>query len=315
MTQGFNIKLATDYSIEEAVIIDVLFWWILKNACNDDMIKDGNVWCYCSTKGFERYIPYMGWQKIRRILKKVEEDEILVTGNYNKRPTDQTLWYAFSEKGMEVLEGYGYDFSKMKNGIFKNEKSNINNINLINNNKYNKKEEKERLSNDNQKKVDDGFDLFWETYNYKRDKKTAQMRWSKLKDAERKAAIAAIPDYKRDCQEHNRDMRYPSVYLNKRTWEDEFPGQTDEENTDEMPAGMTREKWMKIQEWMQRNIPRIYDRINPEIFLSMQGMAHFKPDVMRDIIVEIDQSGYDGDIIKEFERLRTSSKYNEMVQS
>ena len=145
MTQGFDIKLATDYSIEEAVIIDVLFWWILKNACNDDMIKDGKVWCYCSSKGFERYIPYMGWQKIRRILKKVEEDEILVTGNYNKRPTDQTLWYAFSDKGIEILEGYGYDFSKMKNGIFKNEKSNINNINLINNNKYNKKEEKERL--------------------------------------------------------------------------------------------------------------------------------------------------------------------------
>lgn len=176
-------------------------------------------------------------------------------------------------------------------------------------------EEKERLSNDNQKKVDDGFDLFWESYGYKRDKKTAQMRWSKLKDAERKAAIAAIPDYKRDCQEHNRDMRYPSVYLNKRTWEDEFTGKTDEEDTDEMPAGMTREKWMKIQEWMQRNIPRIYDCINPEMFLSMQGMAHFKPDVMRDIIVEIDQSGYDGDIIKEFERLRTSSKYNERVQS
>ena len=176
-------------------------------------------------------------------------------------------------------------------------------------------EEKERLSNDNQKKVDDGFDLFWESYGYKRDKKTAQMRWSKLKDAERKAALAAIPDYKRDCQEHNRDMRYPSVYLNKRTWEDEFTGHTDKENTDEMPAGMTREKWMKIQDWMREMLPRIWKYIDVNMFLTMHSKAHFKSDVMRDILMDIEQSGYDGDLINEFERIRNSSKYFERVQS
>lgn len=132
-------------------MVEILYWWILKNACNEDMIKDNKVWCYCSSKGFERYMPYMSWQKIRRTLKKVEDGGILVTGNFNKRPTDQTLWYAFSDKGIEILEGYGYDFSKMKNGIFKNEKSNINNINLINNKKNNKEEEKS-ISNDIPKK-------------------------------------------------------------------------------------------------------------------------------------------------------------------
>ena len=132
-------------------MVEILYWWILKNACNEDMIKDNKVWCYCSSKGFERYLPYMSWQKIRRTLKKVEDGGILVTGNFNKRPTDQTLWYAFSHEGIEILEGYGYDFSKMKNGIFKNEKSNINNINLINNKKNNKEEEKS-ISNDIPKK-------------------------------------------------------------------------------------------------------------------------------------------------------------------
>lgn len=309
MIQGFDIKLATHYSIEEAVIIDVLFWWILKNACNDDMIKDGKVWCYCSSKGLERYIPYMGWQKIRRILKKVEEDEILVTGNYNKRPTDQTLWYAFSDKGIEILEGYGYDFSKMKNGIFKNEKSNINNTSLINNIKNYKEEEKERLSNDNHKKIENGFDLFWETYGYKRDKKKSQRIWSKLNAADRKAALAAIPDYKRDCQEHRRQMRYPSVYLNNRTWEDEFTVQTDEEPTDEMPAGMTREKWMKIQEWMQERLPRIWKYIDVDAFLSMEGKSGGDRYLQRDIMLAIDRSTYEGDMVEEFERLRWTEEF------
>ena len=104
-------------------------------------------------------------------------------------------------------------------------------------------------------------------------------------------------------------------YLNKRTWEDEFTGQTDKEDIDEMPAGMTREKWMKIQDWMREMLPRIWKYIDVNMFLTMHSKAHFKSDVMRDILNDIDQSGYDGDLIDEFERIRNSSKYFERVQS
>ena len=47
----------------------------------------------------------------------------------------------------------------------------------------------------------------------------------------------------------------------------------------------------------------------------MHSKAHFKSDVMRDILMDIEQSGYDGDLINEFERIRNSSKYFERVQS
>jgi len=189
----------------------------------------------------------------------------------------------------------------------------LNNLSGIN--KINNKEIKERLSNDNHKKTENGFDLFWETYGYKRDKKKSQRIWSKLNAADRKAALAAIPDYKRDCQEQRRQMRYPSVYLNNRTWEDEFTVHADEEPTDEMPAGMTREKWMKIQDWMEQRLPRIWKYIDVDSFLSMEGKSGGDKFLQRDIMVAIDRSTYEGDMVEEFERLRWTEEFKNRLPS
>lgn len=139
---NFNITLAKRFSIEEAIIIEHLYWWIHRNECNDEMQKDGRTWCYSSAKGFERYIEYMNSQKIRRVLLKLEERGIILIANYNKAATNQTLWYAFSDDFIKELDELGYDFSKMKNGNFKNEKSKEYNINEdIDNNKKNNSEE------------------------------------------------------------------------------------------------------------------------------------------------------------------------------
>ena len=110
-------------------------------------------------------------------------------------------------------------------------------------------------------------------------------------------------------------MRYPSVYLSKRTWEDDFTGQADEEPTDEMPAGMTREKWMKIQAWMEERLPRIWKYIDVDAFLSMEGKSGGDRFLQRDIMVAIDRSTYQGDMVEEFERLRWTEEFKNRLPS
>lgn len=69
------------------------------------------------------------------------------------------------------------------------------------------------------------FEIFYDTYNFKKDKADAIKAWNKLNNTDRQKAIDYIPTYyatKKDWQE----TRYPATYLNKRTWEDESTSAT-----------------------------------------------------------------------------------------
>lgn len=71
------------------------------------------------------------------------------------------------------------------------------------------------------------FVEFWNTFNFKRNKQTAEKAWKKLNNKDRAAAMAAIPNY-HAYLEHKRSMGfnqnnlYPSTYLNERRWEDDY---------------------------------------------------------------------------------------------
>jgi hypothetical protein len=150
---SFNITLAEKYGVEQAILIEHIYWWVHKNECDgiEDMVKDGKVWCRSTAKGFAKYIPYLKPDKIWRILRKME-GHILLVGNFNKQALNQTLWYTFTDEFKKELEDLNYDFENFKNANLKNKKSN----NSIINNPINKedkiKEDKEKvLSCDNTK--------------------------------------------------------------------------------------------------------------------------------------------------------------------
>lgn len=276
MNHQFNINLAVLYGIEEAIIIEHLYWWIHKNECEEEetMTKNGRVWCYSSAKGFNKYIPYMKPKKIWHILRKLESQGVLLTGNFNAKPTNQTLWYSFTDEFKDELISLGYDFPKMENAISKNGKSNniINNNNLIENKII---ENKKRLSDDNQKENLD-FDSFYELYPRKRSRQVAEKAWKKLSVKDRKEAIEKLPVYIADCAECKREVKYPATYLNQRTWEDDFTNNgklSKEEPTEEpavvYPEGMTIEKWTDISLWMSSTVSYIAGRITPVQFDDM----------------------------------------------
>jgi predicted transcriptional regulator len=103
-----------------------------------------------------------------------------------------------------------------------------------------------------------------------------------------------------------------------RTWAAQRKSQIKEEDQEErsgLPAGLTEETWALRQEWMRKFVPRIAERISPEAFLSMQGKSHYNPEIFKDIIIEIDNSDYDGDIAKEFIRLCDTDEYAKRLWS
>jgi len=98
MNHIFDIEHAKKYGVEEAIIISNLQFWIMKNRANKKHFYEGRTWTYNSIKAFAELFPYWSDRQIERILKSLEKQGVIISGNYNKSAYDRTKWYAFSDE-------------------------------------------------------------------------------------------------------------------------------------------------------------------------------------------------------------------------
>lgn len=116
MQHHFNIKIAEQYGILEAVLLENLKFWIAKNIANGVNYYDGDYWTYNSIKAFQTLFPYASEKQIRSALNNLKEEGIIKTGNYNKSAYDRTLWYAITDKGKTILQLDNFHLPKKENG-------------------------------------------------------------------------------------------------------------------------------------------------------------------------------------------------------
>lgn len=116
MEHHFNVEIATKYGMLEAVLLNNLYFWIKKNEANGTNYHDGYYWTYNSTKAFHELFPYASANKIRNALKGLEQEGLIITGNYNKSAYDRTMWYALTEIAISILQNYKMDTPKKENG-------------------------------------------------------------------------------------------------------------------------------------------------------------------------------------------------------
>lgn len=100
MNHAFNIDIAEKYGIKEAILIENIAHWIKKNYANKKHIHEGKVWSYNSVEAFKDQFPYMSAKQIRYALNKLEDAEVIKSGNYNKAKYDRTKWYTIIDKSI-----------------------------------------------------------------------------------------------------------------------------------------------------------------------------------------------------------------------
>lgn len=118
----FSVEIAVRYGVLEAVLLENIKYWVDKNRANGKNIFDGRPWTYNSVKAFTELFPYASDGQIRRALKKLESEGLLLTGNYNKLPYDRTMWYALTDYAETIFSNGNPHFSILQNGVFKNDK-------------------------------------------------------------------------------------------------------------------------------------------------------------------------------------------------
>jgi hypothetical protein len=116
MEHSFDIDIAKEYGILEAVLLKNLWFWVEHNRANDINYHDGNYWTYNSTKAFTDLFPYATERQIKYALKRLREEDVIQVGNYNQMAYDRTLWYAFTEKGKSIMQRCPIDSTNLSDG-------------------------------------------------------------------------------------------------------------------------------------------------------------------------------------------------------
>ena len=94
----FLTEIAEILGVNEAIMLNHLIYWIATNSMNGKHYFDGRHWTYNSAEKYTIIFPYWSTGQIRRILKSLVFQGIIIEGNYNKHKYDRTKWYALKDE-------------------------------------------------------------------------------------------------------------------------------------------------------------------------------------------------------------------------
>lgn len=100
MIYTFDTDDAIKYGVNEAIILNNIKYWILKNEANKSNFYDGKYWTYNSAEAFTLLFPFLTVRQIRYAIKNLEDKGAIVSGNYNTNRYDHTKWYALKDISM-----------------------------------------------------------------------------------------------------------------------------------------------------------------------------------------------------------------------
>lgn len=98
MHHSFDIEHARLYGLEEAVLINNLLFWIVRNRANGENFRDGRTWSFNSVRAYSEQFPYLTANTIRRTLESLIKQGVVVASRFAESGLDRTNWYAFADE-------------------------------------------------------------------------------------------------------------------------------------------------------------------------------------------------------------------------
>lgn len=205
MNHSFDVDIATRYGLQEAVFIENIRFWVLKNKANKKHFHKGKYWTYNSAKAYAELFPYWSRQQVERIISKLKEAGVLEVDHFSHNTYDRTNWYTLNE---EMLS------SNSRNGDIEIDESSNTYINADVNSKAVIDAEDDLL-----------FEMFWKDYPRRTARPAAKKAFKKLKPTMQLLAKMqqAISNQKATVWK-DKDEQYiphPATWLNNERWEDE----------------------------------------------------------------------------------------------
>lgn len=92
-------SLAIKVGLNQALVLQQMYYWlrISKN------IRDGHKWVYKTLEDWHKEFPFWSKSTLERIIRKLEEEQLIVVGNYNRLKMDRTKWYRLNHEAIDLL--------------------------------------------------------------------------------------------------------------------------------------------------------------------------------------------------------------------
>ena len=120
----FDVEMATRHGVGEAIMLSNFEYWLAKNKADNRHYHDDRTWTYNSVNSLTKLFPFWSIRQVRRILKSLLDQEVLIKSTHNKHAYDKTNWYALTDESKLLLIGQKgqMDLSKLTNGLVKTDK-------------------------------------------------------------------------------------------------------------------------------------------------------------------------------------------------
>jgi hypothetical protein len=153
-SHAFNVEEAIKYGVEKAILLQHIRFWCVQNEGKKDSLHDGRVWMYQSVEDMHKHYPYWSTHKLHRMLKSMEDEGLILSGNYNKIGYDRTKWYSINLHSVNPQNGTSESATPIPN-------------------------------TKQDTKTDSMFDDYWAMYGRKGNKQIAKRYWSKLSEQDK----------------------------------------------------------------------------------------------------------------------------------
>ena len=120
MQHHFDVDIAKEYGILEAVLLNHLYFWVQKNQAEKKAFRDGKYWSFYTIKAMKELFPYASGDSIKRALKKLRDAGLIEVGNFNANSFDRTNWYTLSEFAQSMVRNRTMDGANLPNGRCEN---------------------------------------------------------------------------------------------------------------------------------------------------------------------------------------------------
>jgi uncharacterized phage protein (TIGR02220 family) len=130
---SFSTEDAVKYGIDSAIILHNMRYWLDYARAHGEMENDGFFWMFASATKMKELFPFWSANKIQKLLKKLEDDGVIISGHYNKSKFDRTKWYTMKEfsiqpnGGMRNSETADCTFSETAESLYNQYEINSNN--------------------------------------------------------------------------------------------------------------------------------------------------------------------------------------------
>lgn len=96
--------LATKIGLNEAIMVQQIHYWLIKNEERSINYHDGRYWTYNSYDNWQKEFPFFSVSTIRRTIKSLESQGLIIVGNYNKLKIDRTRWYTIDYQKLKSID-------------------------------------------------------------------------------------------------------------------------------------------------------------------------------------------------------------------